>query len=204
MAARNLFGSNTTLAPLSASDPTSRTIVVDGGRLDMTPEDLVAGSIDALAYRRMTAIRTSCQMDATEGLSAVIGCAPTVFRELTDETLDSLRFDLPAQGWADHRLGDIGMAVEICESDAPVRSRTVKTLDMATGPSSFLPATMPGRGRPGTAFAGNTGTFPRTGASACGRPAARSSRRRDPGGLPAARPGPDQMIRTWVPTGVMA
>ncbi|MBL3607978.1 hypothetical protein [Rhodovulum sulfidophilum] len=71
MAARNLFGINTTLASLSASDPTSRTIVVDGGRLDMTPEDLVAGSIDALAYRRMTVIRTSCQRDATEGLSAL-------------------------------------------------------------------------------------------------------------------------------------
>ncbi|MCE8421034.1 hypothetical protein LZ190_20540 [Rhodovulum sulfidophilum] len=31
------------------------------------------------------------------------------------------------------------MAVEICESDAPVRSRTVKTPDMAAGPL-ILPA----------------------------------------------------------------
>lgn len=75
MAARNLFGSNTTLASLSASDPASRTIVVDGDRLDMTEEDPVAGSIDALVDRRMTATRTSCQMDATEGLSALTGGA---------------------------------------------------------------------------------------------------------------------------------
>lgn len=73
MAARNLFGINTALASLSASDPTSRTIVVGGDRLDMTLADLVAGRIDALVDSQMTAIRTSCQMDATEGLSAVIG-----------------------------------------------------------------------------------------------------------------------------------
>ncbi|OLS51416.1 hypothetical protein BV392_04955 [Rhodovulum sulfidophilum] len=60
MAVRNLFGISTTLASLSASDPTSRTIVVDGDRLGMTAEDLVAGSIDALADSQMTAIRTSC------------------------------------------------------------------------------------------------------------------------------------------------
>ncbi|ANB35054.1 hypothetical protein M2324_002881 [Rhodovulum sulfidophilum] len=65
MAACNLFGINTTLASLSASDPTSRTIVVDGDRLDMTEEDPVAGSIDALVDRRMTAIRTSLQIGAT-------------------------------------------------------------------------------------------------------------------------------------------
>ncbi|MBL3572422.1 hypothetical protein JMK10_06710 [Rhodovulum sulfidophilum] len=73
MAARNLFGINTTLARLSASDPTSRTIVVGGDRLDMTAEGLVASRIDALADRRMTVIRTSCQRDATEGLSALTG-----------------------------------------------------------------------------------------------------------------------------------
>lgn len=139
MAARNLFGINTTLASLSASDPTSRIIVLEGGRLDVTPEDLCAGSIDVLVDSQMTAIRTSCQMDATEGLSAMIECAPTVLCELTDEPLDSLRSDLPAQGWTDCRRGEIGMAVEICESDATGRSRAVKTPDMASGPL-ILPA----------------------------------------------------------------
>ncbi|ARC88640.1 hypothetical protein [Rhodovulum sp. MB263] len=60
MATRTLFEIDTALASPSASDLPSRRILVDGDRLDMTVEELVAETIGALVDRPMTAIRTPC------------------------------------------------------------------------------------------------------------------------------------------------
>lgn len=126
--------------------------------------------------------------------------APTVLRELTDETLDSLHSDLPAQGWADHSLGEIGMAVETCESDAPVRSRTVKT---PAGPL-ILPTVNDAWARaPLNGFRRKYRNSPPALARRLGEdrpPDRRAAVTREA----SLRRGPDQMIRTWVPTGVMA
>jgi len=64
--------------------------------------------------------------------------------------------------------GEIGMAVETCESDATVRSRTVKT---PAGPL-ILPAGNDAWARaPWNGFRRKYRNRPRTGAAACGRQA---------------------------------